>query len=345
MQGKLGILILLLSLLTVSAQDQPPGLPASGHDIIFHIKDADTGKLITQKPIIIIFSKGNDQTRSVQIIDSEGTVKSNIETGEYKVLAEINEQDSPGSDLFGMADVNISDDMNLTIYMMPVGSVSGIVLSDNRTIDNSKIMLRCPSSYYDMGEFYKFVKTDEFGSFTLKYVPAGNCEIFSSSDSKSGSVKFTIKEGELKIVEIDLMLPKTESQPMFATMQILMIISAFLLVGIVVYKKYFLGIGRHRIEITPKREKKISTASSQPEMKVTKKMAGILQTLNENERNIVKFLIQNNGKGRQNRIYHALLIPKVTLSRAIFSLENKNIIKSVRLGKVKELELTKWFIE
>ncbi|MFH1750583.1 MAG: hypothetical protein ABH863_02800 [Candidatus Micrarchaeota archaeon] len=343
------ILILFAALIVLShAQDAPPDLPAGNFNLQLQLRDSGTSNSLGGYIADLRFSGYNGEMRNVILLDELGVAHISLDGTKWLLIANIDAPDTPGNDYFGMLELNLTGDSNITLHMMPVGSVSGIVLSNNRTVQGARIALKCPTHFYDMEKFYGEIRTDEFGSFAMNSVPAKNCELFARSNGMSGRAGILLSKGDLKDVQILLTQEsvKEEDNPApfiaFGGL-LLLIIGAIIFIG---RKK-----PKEQAEKTRPMEKKApsSKTSRAPPgsntTRVTQRMRAIIGTLNGNERRIIEFLIQNGGIGRQNKVYHALLIPKVTLSRAVFSLENKNIIKTKRIGKVKELELTEWFLE
>jgi len=78
-------------------------------------------------------------------------------------------------------------------------------------------------------------------------------------------------------------------------------------------------------------------------LKTTNKMRIVLNALNERERSIVELLLANEGRLKQAKIARELLMPKTSLTRAVQSLEKRNIVRTTPLGKHKIVELTDWF--
>jgi uncharacterized membrane protein len=74
------------------------------------------------------------------------------------------------------------------------------------------------------------------------------------------------------------------------------------------------------------------------------RIQGILATLNKDERAVVDFLLKHKFKATQPQIFKETLIPKTTLARQAINLQAKNIIQTRKIRKIKELELTDWFI-
>ncbi len=347
------IALILLALAT--GQETPPGLPSAGVDQTFFIIDSERSIPIRNLVISLAFTGNGGLHKSAHLVNDAGAVQVLIEPGDYALVAEINDPETAGTDYFAFANLKVQKDSNRTLAMMPVGTITGSVLDENKTVAGAHLALKCASPFYDAPESLGRMATDEFGNFLLKNAPAGNCELLALSNGRRGSVRFRLERGELLAVDIFLREEmKEQSNDNF--LGILMMLASGLLVGIVVYAKYFRNPGKQTRATTkaPERREKVRTrpdvtrgirTADKSAVHTTVKMSSILRTLSENERKIVNFLLEQGGKGRQNRIYHSLLIPKVTLSRAIFSLENKNIIQTRRIGKVKELELTKWFME
>ena len=71
----------------------------------------------------------------------------------------------------------------------------------------------------------------------------------------------------------------------------------------------------------------------------------ILKTLSENEKSVVKFLLENNAFGTQARIKNSIGMPKTSLSRILRMLERKRVVEIERIGKLKKVKLTSWFME
>jgi uncharacterized membrane protein len=66
--------------------------------------------------------------------------------------------------------------------------------------------------------------------------------------------------------------------------------------------------------------------------------------LNEKEKKIVNYLLENDNKGVQSCIRHETGIPRTSLSRCLKSLEIKKIIEVEKIGKAVKIKLTDWFL-
>jgi len=80
------------------------------------------------------------------------------------------------------------------------------------------------------------------------------------------------------------------------------------------------------------------------EKKVAPGTEKVLATLNENEKNIVNYLLDHNNSSFQANIRHSLGIPRTTLARSIEQLQKKNIISVEKHGKSVKITLTDFFL-
>ncbi len=75
---------------------------------------------------------------------------------------------------------------------------------------------------------------------------------------------------------------------------------------------------------------------------LAEKLKPIRATLNERENQIIKELLEHK-KLKQNQLQHLTKIPKVSLSRHLVNLENKNLIVKKSLGKTNIIQINKNF--
>ena len=93
-----------------------------------------------------------------------------------------------------------------------------------------------------------------------------------------------------------------------------------------------------------KKEPKEPKPESSDKGKLSSRTEDVLKTLKAKEKEVVTFLIDNNHKSTQAKIRYSTGIPKTTLARIFISLELKNIVKIEKVGKLKNVSLTEWFI-
>ncbi|HDH40939.1 MAG TPA: hypothetical protein ENG12_00810 [Candidatus Altiarchaeales archaeon] len=135
-----------------------------------------------------------------------------------------------------------------------------------------------------------------------------------------------ITKGELKTIDVTL-AQEVKSGP---DLRILLIASILVIVVIIFY-------------LSRKRKPKPGIEKT-TKIEITGRMRDIIQTLTDRERDIVELLIENNGKLTQAEIRHFLRNPKATISRDIHCLKQKRIVETIKIGRNKEIILTKWFL-
>ena len=69
-----------------------------------------------------------------------------------------------------------------------------------------------------------------------------------------------------------------------------------------------------------------------------------METLNNKEKNVVRFLLEHKEFMSQNQVGREVGMPKTSLSRVIESLELKKIVETECIGKYKKIRITSWFL-
>ncbi|MFH1106966.1 MAG: hypothetical protein V1787_03650 [Candidatus Micrarchaeota archaeon] len=339
------LLVVLFPLLLFAAgeEDSIPALPAGDLEVLLTVKDTSTLSGFPGRVVSITYLGDEDRKKSVSLASNESIVRASLDSGVWLLHAEIDDPATPGSDHAGFLRLNVTNQTSADLLLEPVGSVQGFVVdASNRTVSGARLQLQCASSFFDPSSLNDFPESDEFGAFSLRFVPAGSCKVLASSAGMVGSLDVALEGGELKNVLIPLSSSKSVQEnpdgmlPYVLSAAVLLVILAF----------YFFW-RRPRRSIPSKAHAVRTNVQSPPRHRAarrTAKMDAIMRTLPEGERRIVEFLLENGGRGRLSKVFYALLIPKTTLSRLVFSLENKNIVKTQKFGKIRQLELTEWFI-
>lgn len=243
------------------------------------------------------------------------------------------------------------------IYLYPVGGLNGFVKDKLDTaIAEADLKFDC-SKNFNPG-FPE--RADRFGSFSLDYVPVGNCTIYGSYEESLGVEEIEIKQGTKNFVEIKLdgalIMPRKDSfLPVLSV-----IIMILLLSGALIY--YFKTKIKPPTKKGKQEEKEIKVLKKgkqeEKEIKVLKKEIeeiksledlgkrekDIFKTLRDNEKRIVEFLVQQKGPVYFSKIHYKTGLSKSSLFRNLRSLENKNIVKTSREGKIRKIELSPWFL-
>lgn len=114
---------------------------------------------------------------------------------------------------------------------------------------------------------------------------------------------------------------------------------ALIIIGIVLYRFYLRSLKKIEAPKPGKKPETPKTAVAQ----ITR-MEDMMRTMDEKDRAIIKYLIENNGKAKQSQIKHYLQMPRSTLSKRIAVLEQRNIVETKEVGKTNIVKLTAWFI-
>ncbi len=80
------------------------------------------------------------------------------------------------------------------------------------------------------------------------------------------------------------------------------------------------------------------------ELNVTAGMQKVIDTLSDNEKAIIRFMIKSGGAATQADIRYGTGIPKSSLSGIINALGRKKIIKKREYGRTNVIELSEWFL-
>jgi len=213
-----------------------------------------------------------------------------------------------------------------TVLLKPASSLRGVVKDElDNIVSNAKLKFECADSSLVLPE-----STDEFGSFFVEGLSAGECKVFASYGDYVGFSLVDLKKGDIADVEVKLDNSIVYEQERESGSYLILLIFFLLFVfGIVIYfvfRNYSLF-------------KKVKEKESD-------KLGSVLKTLNRKESKIVNLL-----KGRENytelqsKIRHELGIPRTTLSRLLISLEKKKIITVFRSFRIVKVKLNDWIVK
>jgi len=73
-------------------------------------------------------------------------------------------------------------------------------------------------------------------------------------------------------------------------------------------------------------------------------MQKVIDTLSDNEKAIIKFMINNGGSATQADIRYETGIPRSSLSGIINAIARKKIVKKREYGRTNVIELSEWFL-
>lgn len=294
------------------------------HNLLINVIDARTGASIKDAHIRLYLSDGQQQVGTLRFVGDDGQMLIQLPTGTWRVTLKLDMTETPGKDYYSQFETLLSADREVTAFMQPVGSITGEVIdAEDNLIPGALIKFECSGDYGEV----QSLSTDSFGAFSAEWLPVGTCRI-SALSGKVGSAQSEITHGQVSTVTVTLEkgLSNGESDITWIVILVLVILIAIL---------SFLFI----------RKKGSAVVKQEPkEIKPDNRMADILSALDENERKIVELLMSKGGEHLQNKIARELNFPKSSLSRAIGGLEARNIITTEKLGRIKRVELSQWFL-
>ena len=321
---------------------KPPSIEDNKVELILLVRGMEHGALLINKHVNLELYEVVTGTieDTLRYSGENGEIILTLDPGNWEITAKIDDFATPGKDyISNKFCINLENTTTDDLFMLPVGGVRGDVYNkEGERVVNAEIKLDCERDYGDTN-----TTTDSFGAFSIDYAPVGSCRIFALFGSSVGFTEINITAGGIKTVNITL--TQATVSPIGGLADIFLAIIILVLISIVL------------LSINKKRTKKEITSSDKPKnpkndieqmesakISVTPKMRDIIETLSEREQKIVNLLIEHGGQLTQYEIRRQLWIPKATVSRDVYSLEQKKIIKSIRIGRDKEVKLTGWFL-
>ncbi|NQV08682.1 hypothetical protein HQ529_02390 [Candidatus Woesearchaeota archaeon] len=344
---KKGLLLVLLVIFSYSVMAQdletfgatemgiaPPPPPETAADELERfdaellLKDYNTKELISDIHITVeLYDKTNNKiTKTIKYVGEDGLLKLGLEPVLWDIVLKVDELTTLGKDYYFKSNYDVSGNFNDTIYVLPVGSVKGIVYDKSGdVISDANIKFECGSSYGELEE----KTSDKYGSFVNYWLPVGTCRVTAMYGKAIGFNDVELRNGDLTNLDITLnkSLVKNRLSLIWIAIVALLFIVAYLAVPLF-RKKDNLVV------------KEIDEGKT-----INKREKDILGSLKEREKKVVNFLLEHDNKSNQANIINNTGIPKTTMHRVFDSLESRNIIKIEKIGKLKKVELTGWFLD
>ena len=324
----LSILIILFALLItinfVNAQEQ-------SQVAILIFKNIKNNEKLSS---IVVTLKINDRVIN-QFLDKDGILAVKLGNGSYLAEFKLDNQSTEGMDYYFNGNINLENNKVNEIFVYPVGSVRGLVKDNlDNVVGNAKLKFECSAS--DILNPPK--ESDDFGSFSIDYMPVGSCRIYANYRHGNGFADIIIAPGSLNNAEI-----KLDKSIVFQETNLWLISGVTVIILILLFALKN-KIGNLLKNSTIKHSKNNKSSEIKSTLKLEKRAIDIMETLTDKQKEIVKFIFENEGKTTQSKIYNELGIPKASLFRYIQSLELKKIIEVKKIGKVKKIKLTDWFV-
>ncbi|MFH1133196.1 MAG: hypothetical protein V1735_01765 [Nanoarchaeota archaeon] len=225
---------------------------------------------------------------------------------------------SEGADGYLATIIDVQGNMTKSLMLFPVGSVRGIVYDDSHmVVAGAEVKADCQGDYSSP----QAQETDEIGTFSFDYLPLGSCRISARSGKAVGFAKVSVQQGSLADVEIVV-------KGAFVWWPY----AGMALIALLGWTLYFIGTRRVKQKRAEEKKRGPSRADD------------IVSTLRETEKEVVMTLLSQGNEATMSVIYHKTGIPKTSLVRALQTLEAKQIISTKKVGKMRKVTLTDWFL-
>ena len=397
----------------------PPPLPDNGTSatylLMLELRDYQTKALVNDTHALISISdnRSGETTQTIEYIGPSGQARIMLAAGHYDISLVVDQIDTAGKDYYYSFSKSIASNQTQTIYLFPVGSVVGsVVSSQGQMVVGAKVKLDCGSDY---GQIEPLV-SDEFGQFNAPLAPASDCRISAVSGSQTGYEDVSIRRGGRVVSKIMLNESVGANAPGTFGVPFSGEIAGFIIGGIIVVGLLFLFYKFEKQEhgapkegdkgqpaefgqklkkgdknkpgessfvpdakATKKKESKskhaqhgksripvsslsyhlsthpfsashaaipanVHASSSLPAPAVSARAQDILKTLSENEKKVAEHLLSSGNNSTQARMRNSLGMPKTSLARVLQMLERKRVVEVERIGKLKKVRLTDWFL-
>ncbi|MFA4946867.1 MAG: carboxypeptidase regulatory-like domain-containing protein [Candidatus Micrarchaeia archaeon] len=242
--------------------------------------------------------------------------------------------ETPGVDAFGRATVNSPEESFATVFLEPAASVYGRIRdAEGRAVSGARVSVDCVNSFYSVPD----ATSDETGNYFIEFVPAGSCVFTALSDGFRDSRQLLLAAGSFEGADFALTtsMHERDYSLFYALAAALTIVLLYL-----AYNKF----KRVAPPVQTKQARPKKTGSlPAPRLKPEAELSLALKSLAGREKQVVEWLLANNGNGKQSALQRELLLPKASLSRAVKSLERKGLVRCTRLGKANSMRLSERF--
>jgi uncharacterized membrane protein len=282
-----------------------------------------------------------DKITNLQYIQG-GISNLKLKPGRWEGTLGIDEATTLGGDFFANLNILVEKDATITPTLIPVGNIIGEIYDEkDRLVSGANIRLNC-KQYLPSD-----VTSDEFGIFFAEYLGLGRCRVIALYNNKIGFSDALVELDKESNIRINLDKQTTGESNVALPIVIILIVIFVVFIGL---------SNRTSEDIEKKVKKNITEITSKKPLKENKKkrenknksnnsrIDDILKTLREREKEIVKFLLENNFESTQSKIIYGTGIPKTTLMRIFDNLAARNIVEVQKIGKAKKVRLTKWIL-
>lgn len=350
------MLFFLMSLSSIAAQKSTT--------VKITVKDISNNQLVSLTPVIVKTTniKTGESDATTETIDATGTFSFSLTPGNWRIELQIYDTTTEWLDYYGKRVIYIQENeptLEKTIYLIPIGTVEGVVLdNEDKLVQGADIDFKC--------KFEENIDsqstTDRFGSFKSILVPAGKCKIFAAFEEQVGMSELMVNKGQVINTTIRLteesVLPSKPFTAVWGVIIILIFVLAIIIFSLIrrrLHNKFKEDLKKELKKVKEKEEqetKKEKDVKEEPAKEPKKqekeelnpRARDIIETLNEREKKIVTFMLKTKESTTQAKIRNSTGIPKTSLVRCFQSLESKKVIEIEKIGKMKRIKFTEWFM-
>ena len=290
---------------------------------------------------IYVTLKAEDYERRYFIEEGE-KLKIFLEEGVNHLELFVDQPTTPGNDFYTKVEIEKAKESLLhVIYLSPGASAQGFVQDERgNAISGAEVKINCNS------QEEQELLTDQFGSFTVEFVPQGSCTVYALSSDRLAFEQLTVSQGEELFLDLKLEHSVIEGGTSFF-LPLLSISFIFL---------FYLFLKPQKVYLTLKRRfsktkthyfgtKKISKDLDVGHFSLGRRAHDIVMTLRENEKKIVTALLEEKKELSFTSLRYRSGLSKSSLFRNLQTLEQKNIVKTIRDGKLRKIKFSNWFLE
>ncbi len=324
---------------------------ASAYSIRFDMRDHITYEKIKEGSVSVTASYGDSKKTYTFLLDNSSEIRLDLgKPGIWNFEILVDQPGTPGNDYFVRHYTEIEDDFTIQrIFLFRVASIRGRVEDINKNlVSDALVRIECEENRF----IRVSLNTDFFGTFEAENIPAGNCVAYASFQDAAGIEEFSVSNGEIKSIVVKL------DRRVMSTKIMIRRLFTWGIIGVGALAAFIFALSRikksHKkptekdslnnkepnknagqddrghtlIEIDHSFDEDESNASIENEHKkvIPSKLKQVMETLKENEKQVVQYLISNNLEAKLSKIRFSLKIPKTTFFRIIKSLKNKKVI-------------------
>ncbi len=336
----------------------------------------------THAIVLIVDNASGNESQRMFYVATGGNLNLDLTPGRYDFFIQIDQIDTPGKDYYYSFSQRVSTNQTESISLFPVGSLVGTVESaQGLHVVGAKVRTDCGSEYGELepqttDEFGSFsVPLAPVGSCRISAAFGTQTGFADINVTRGGRVVSLVQLNESLTNAAPSANPIQNDVAGLVAGGIVVI--ALLGASIwfehrmknrtipsppapeagtppynnskMTYGKKKTGPARARKErrIGPREPRPSSSPVSSPAVQLPalpSRAQDILKTLNENEQKAARFLLENNHQSTQARIRNSIGMPKTSLARVLHMLEKKRVVEIERIGKLKKVRLTSWFL-